>query len=57
MEQEELSPQITSFTNCKLADFLFTKDMRLVSTVRKNKPEIQALFFSFGFPSDLTLVS
>jgi hypothetical protein len=42
-------------TNCKLADFLFTKNMRLVSTVRKNKPEIQALFF--GFTSDLTLVS
>jgi hypothetical protein len=44
------------FTNCKLADFLFTKNMRLVSTVRKNKPEIQALFFGFGFTSDLTLV-
>jgi hypothetical protein len=45
------------FTNCKLADFLLTKNMRLVSTVRKNKPEIQALFFTFGFTSDLTLVS
>jgi len=45
------------FTNCKLADFLFMKNMRLVGTVRKNKPETQALFFSFGFTSDLTLVS
>jgi hypothetical protein len=31
--------------------------MRLVSTVRKNKPEVQALFFNFGFTSGLTLVS
>jgi len=45
------------FTNCKLEDFLFTKNVRLVGTVRKNKPETQALFFSFGFTSDLTLVS
>jgi len=45
------------FTNCKLEDFLFTKNMRLVGTVRKNKPETPALFFIFGFTSDLTLVS
>ena len=58
---------VNFFTNCKLAGFLFTENMRLVGTVRKNKPEIQALFFSgkqravhssvFGFNSDLTLVS
>jgi len=55
------------FTSCELANFLLTQIMRVVGTLRKNKPEIPALFLSgkqrdvhssiFDFTSDLTLVS
>jgi len=53
-------------TSCELANFLLSKNM-MVGTLRKNKPEISALFISgkqrdvhssfFGFTNDLTLVS
>ena len=55
------------FTSCELANFLLTQNMRVVGTLRKNRPEIPALFLSgkqrdfhssiFDFTSDLTLVS
>ena len=34
------------FTSCELANFILTKNMTLVGTLRKNKPEISALFLS-----------
>jgi len=34
------------FTSCELANFLLTKNMTLVGTLRKNKPEIPSLFLS-----------
>jgi hypothetical protein len=56
------------FTRCKQTNFFLTEYMTVVGTLRKNKPEILALFLSgkrqrdvhssiFGFTSDLTLVS
>ena len=50
------------FTSCELANLLLTKNMTLVGTLWKNKPEIPYLFLSgkqsiFGFTNDLTLVS
>ena len=55
------------FTSCELANFLLSKNMTVVGTPRKNKPEISALFLSgkqrnvhsciFGFTNDLTMVS
>ena len=55
------------FTSCEIANFLSSKNITLVGTLRKNKPEIPALFLSrkqrnvhssiFGFTNDLTLVS
>ena len=57
----------TSCASCELANFLLTQNMRVVGTLRKNKPEIPGLFHSgkqgdvhssiFDFTSDLTLVS
>jgi len=54
-------------TSCELANFLLSKNMTVVGTLRKNKPEISALFISgkqrnvhssfFSFTNDLTLVS
>jgi hypothetical protein len=54
------------FTSCELANFLLTENI-VVGTLRKNTPEIPALFligkqrdvhsFIFCFTSDLTLVS
>jgi len=34
------------FTSCELAAFLLSKNMTVVGTLRKNKPEIPALFLS-----------
>ena len=34
------------FTSCELAKFLLSKNMTVVGTLRKNKPEIPALFLS-----------
>ena len=34
------------FTSCELANFLLTQIMRVVGTLRKNKPEIPALFLN-----------
>jgi len=34
------------FTNCELANFLLTQNMRVVDILRKNKPEIPALYLS-----------
>ena len=34
------------FTSCELANLLLTKKMTVVGTLRKNKPEITALFLS-----------
>ena len=55
------------FTSCELANFLLTKNMIAVGTLRKNKPEIPTLFPSgkqrdvrssiFGSTNELTLVS
>ena len=55
------------FTSCELANILLSKNMTVVGTRRKNKPEIPALFpcgkqrdvhfYIFGFTNDLTLVS
>jgi hypothetical protein len=55
------------FTSCELANFLLTQNMRVVGTLRKNKPEVPALKKKkkqrdvhssiFDFTSDLTLVS
>ena len=55
------------FTRCELASFILTKNMTVAGTLRKNEPEIPALFhrgklrdvFSsvFHVTSDLTLVS
>ena len=55
------------FTSCELENFLLSKNMSVVGTLRKNKPETTALFLSgkqrnapyfvFGFIDDLTLVS
>ena len=55
------------FTSCELAKFFLSKNMTVVGTLRKNKPEIPALFLSgkqrnvhssiFGVTNDLTLVS
>ena len=55
------------FTSCELANFLLSKNMTVVGTLRKNGPEITALLLSgkqgevyssiFGFTSDLMLVS
>ena len=54
-------------TSCELTNFLLSKNMTVVGTLRKNKPEISALFLSreqrnvhssfFGFTNDLTLAS
>jgi hypothetical protein len=54
------------FTSYELANFLLTKTMTLIGKLRKNKPEIPALFlngkprhvhsFLFAFTNDLTLV-
>ena len=54
-------------TSCELAKFFLSKNMTVVGTLRKNTPEIPALFLSgkqrnvhssiFGFTNDLTLVS
>ena len=54
------------FTSCELANFLLTKNMIVVGTLRKNKPEIPTLFPSgkqrdvhsstFGSTNELTLV-
>jgi hypothetical protein len=32
------------FTSCELANFLLPKNMTVVGTLRKNRPEIPALF-------------
>ena len=55
------------FTSCELANFLLSKNTTVVGTLRKNKPEIPALFLSgkqrnvrssiFGFTNDITLLS
>ena len=55
------------FTSCELTNFLLSKNMTVVGTRRKNKPEIPALFLSgkqrnvlssiFVITNDLTLVS
>jgi len=55
------------FTSCELGDFLLTKNMTVVGTLKKKKLEIPALFLNrkqrdvhssvFGFTNDLTLVS
>ena len=55
------------FTSCEIANFLLTKDRKVVGTLRKDKTEIPALFLVgkqravhssvFGFTNDLTLVS
>ena len=34
------------FTSCELATFLLSKNITVVGTLRKNKPEIPALFLS-----------
>ena len=58
---------IDFFTSCELANFLLSKNMTVFETLRKNTPEIPALFLSgkqrtayssiFGFTYYLTLVS
>jgi len=55
------------FTRCERVNFLFTNGITLGGTLRKNKPQISALFLggkqrqfyssSFPFTSDVTLVS
>ena len=55
------------FTSCEIANFLLTKDRKVVGTLRKDKTEIPALFLVgkqravhssiFGFTNGLTLVS
>ena len=55
------------FTDCELVDFLLYKNISVAGTLRKNKPEIPALFISgkqrrvrssvFGCTNDLTVVS
>jgi hypothetical protein len=54
-------------TSCELSNFLLTRNMTLVGTLRENKPEIPALLLSgkqkevsssiFVFTNDLTWVS
>jgi hypothetical protein len=34
------------FTSCEIANFFLTKNMILVGTLKKNKPEIPSLFLS-----------
>jgi hypothetical protein len=34
------------FTSCELANFILTKNMTVIGTLRKNKPEVPALFLS-----------
>jgi len=34
------------FTSCELANFLLTRNVTLVGTLRENKPEISSLFHS-----------
>ena len=55
------------FTSCELADFVWTKNMTAIGTLRKNNPEVPALFLSgkqrdvhssiFGCTSGLSRVS
>jgi len=34
------------FTRCELANFLLTNNMTVIGTLKKNKPEVPALFLS-----------
>jgi hypothetical protein len=60
-------PSNNFFRKCELANFLLTNNMTVIGTLRKNKPEVPALFLSgkqrdvhssiFGCTSGLSQVS